>query len=260
MSFHKQQPLEVSIPQLKAWFDSELGQELLNAETKAVERMVATLFGVHLVQFSVDARINLHKESPVNYCFSLIPRSDLGINDSNIIASYTEVPIAHESIDVVVLHHTLDFTDSPHQVLREVSRILKPGGHVIIVGFNPFSIWGLYRLFSRKKERAPWSGHFISHHRLSDWLKLLELTELKHVSGYHHAPLERKSFRNRFSWITNWAKRSPAKNGAFSILLARKDIAGMTPLRSGWGLRRLINIPVVKPAAKGSLRETRESR
>lgn len=260
MSVHKQPPIEQSLPQLKAWFDSELGQELLNAERQAIERIVPTLFGMHLVQFSVDSRISLYKESPVTHCFSLIPQLDLGVDEFNIVASNTEVPLAHESVDVVILHHTLDFTDSPHQVLREVSRILRPGGHVIIVGFNPLSIWGLYRLFSRKKTLAPWSGHFISHRRLSDWLKLLELTELKHVSGYHHAPLERKSFRSQFSWITNWAKRSPAKNGAFSVLLARKDIAGMTPLRSGWGLRRLISIPVVEPAAKGSLRETRESR
>ena len=56
------------------------------------------------------------------------------------------------------------------------------------------------------------------------------------------------------------ADRFPGHHGAFSVLLARKDIAGMTPLRSGWGLRRLISIPVVEPSARGTLRETREHR
>lgn len=260
MSFHKQQPLEILLPQLKAWFDSDLGRELLTTESEVVDKIVSTLFGMHLAQFSVDSRVQLYKESPVSHCFSVIPRLELGIDDHNIVADNTQVPLAHESVDVVLLHHALDFTDSPHQVLREASRILRPGGHVVIVGFNPLSLWGLYRLFSRKKNLPPWCGHFISHRRLSDWLKLLELTELKHISGYHLAPLEKSTLRSRLPCMKNWVKPSPAKNGAFSVMLARKDIAGMTPIRPGWALRRLINIPVAEPSTRDSLRKIRESR
>lgn len=260
MSFRKQQPLELLLPQLKQWFDTELGQELLAAERDAVERIISTLFGMHLAQFSVDSRLQLFKESPVSHCFSVIPKLDLGVAENTIVADNTEVPLAHESVDVVLLHHALDFTSSPHQVLREASRILRPGGHVVIVGFNPISFWGLYRFFWRKKELPPWSGHFISHKRLSDWLKLLELTELKHLSGYHRLPLEKGKWRNRFSFLEGVARSGPGHKGAFSVLLARKDIAGMTPIRSGWGLRRLITLPVAEPSARGSLRKIRESR
>lgn len=259
MSFHKQPPLESLLPQLKTWFDSELGAELLQAEMEMVERVISTLFGVHLAQFSVDSRIQLFKESPVSHCFSVIPKIELGIPENTIVADNAAIPLAHESVDVVVLHHALDFTHSPHQVLREASRILRPGGHVIIVGFNPFSYWGAYKWLWRKKEGAPWCGHFISHKRLSDWLKLLELTELKHLSGYYRLPLENSKWRRRFSYFGGGARRWPGHNGAFSVLLARKDIAGMTPIRSGWGLRRLITLPVAEPSTRGSLRKSRES-
>lgn len=260
MSFRKQQPLELFLPELKEWFDSELGQELLASEKVQVDRIVSTLFGMHLVQLSVDCRVQMFGESPVTHCFSVVPTLELGLSDNNVIANNAEVPLAHESVDVVILHHALDFTDSPHQVLREASRVLRPGGHVIIIGFNPISYWGLNRLIKRKKELAPWLGHFISHRRLSDWLKLLELTELKHLSGYYRLPFEKAKWRSRFSFLEGLASRLPGHHGAFTVSLARKDIAGMTPLRSGWGLRRLISLPVAETAVRGSLRKKREHR
>jgi len=260
MTFDTQKSLEELSPELKAWFDSVLGKELLSAEQAVVDRIVPTLFGMHLAQFSVDPRVKLYDKSPVTHCFSIIPSTELGVDENNLVAENKEIPLAHESVDVVLLHHALDFTDSPHQVLREASRILRPGGHVVIVGFNPLSLWGLYKHFSRKKQLPPWCAHFISHRRLSDWLQLLHLTELRHISGYDCQSLEKPTMRSRLACVRNTMKRSPAENGAFSVMLARKDIAGTTPLRSGWTLRRLINIPVPEPSTRGSLRKLRENR
>ena len=259
MSYHKQPPLESVLPQIRTWFDSELGQEFLADERDSVDRIVSTLFGMHLAQFSVDSRIQLFESSPVVHSFSVIPTLELGIQDNNIVAKHEEIPLAHESVDVVVLHHALDFSDAPHQVLREASRILRPGGHVVIVGFNPMSYWGFYRFLKRKKNLPPWLGQFLSHKRLSDWLKLLELTELKHLSGYHRFPFETRKWRRRLRLLESISRRMPGHSGAYSILLARKDIAGMTPLRSGWGLRRLISLPVAEPTARDTLRKTIEN-
>ena len=215
MSFRKQPSIDLLVPQLKEWFDSELGAEFLNAERAVVDRITSTLFGMHLAQFSVDSRVKLFEESPVSHCFSVVPATELGLSDNNIVAKNDEIPLAHESVDVVILHHALDFTDSPHQVLREASRVLRPGGHVVIIGFNPNSYWGIKHLFGCGKHTAPWCGHFISHGRLSDWLQLLELTELQHLSGYHQLPFEMLKWRKRFSFFGGLANCFPGHHGAF---------------------------------------------
>ncbi len=68
---------------------------------------------------------------------------------------------ANDNIDVVLLHHLLDYVDSPQDVLREAARVVLPMGHLVIVGFHPVSSWGLWRQVARFRGRAPWTGRFI---------------------------------------------------------------------------------------------------
>ena len=60
----------------------------------------------------------------------------------SLTCDFTELPFASHSLDLVVLPHVLEFSTDPHQVLREVERVLIPEGQVIICGFNPTSLWG----------------------------------------------------------------------------------------------------------------------
>ena len=82
------------------------------------------------------------------------------------------LPFAENGVDLIVLPHVLEFTDEPHQLLREVHRVIRPEGHLIIAGFNPFSLFGAKRYFGRE-QTMPWTGNFIALYRLKDWLSLL---------------------------------------------------------------------------------------
>lgn len=257
MSFQSQPPLKVMTPDLKAWFDSEVGRELLEAESALISRILPTLFGYHLVQIGVDSRICLYDESPVRNKFVVVPSLALGLADNCVVADSSELPFEQHSVDVVILHHALDFAQSPHQVLREAARILRPGGHLLVVGFNPASLWGLYRRFKGKQPKAPWNGHFISHRRLSDWFQLLELAELKRRSEYFLAPFENEKWRKRCCFFERWGHRAFKERGAFTLMLARKDVAGMTPIKEERARGRLINLPVAEPSVRGQISEGR---
>ncbi|WP_315983155.1 methyltransferase domain-containing protein [Aliamphritea spongicola] len=151
MLLKQQPPLEECLPALREWFDSDLGQQLLDAEQALLDRLLPTLFGYYLVQISVDNRLDLGRESPIKHRIRINPVIELGMNEQALVAKNEELPLEHNSCDVVVLHHALDFAQSPHQVLREAARILRPGGHLILLGFNPVSTWGLYRALKWQK-------------------------------------------------------------------------------------------------------------
>lgn len=100
-----------------------------------------------------------------------------------IIADVDELPIRSGSIDACLLAHLLDFSNDPHQILREVERVLTPDGWIIISGFNPYSLVGLGRLLPNLRRRLPWSARMFSPERVLDWLHLLGF-EVVHLEGF----------------------------------------------------------------------------
>lgn len=160
-------PNDPSIHSLAAWYESPLGHYLLERERAFFDTEVADVFGFHALQFGLSSHDFL--------CGNRIStRSTIGIEAGVAIRADTcELPIATSSIDLVVLPHTLEFSQNPHQLLREVQRILVPEGHIVLSGFNPWSLWGLARLIARRGQDYPWCGQFISLPRLKDWIALL---------------------------------------------------------------------------------------
>ncbi|WP_010325478.1 class I SAM-dependent methyltransferase [Marinobacterium stanieri] len=252
MKFSAQMPQHKLAPLLAEWFDSELGQELIEHERALAEQVLPTLFGYHLLQVGYDCRQTLFETSPVSRKVMLIPAMQLGAGPFTILAEHEELPVLNNEVDVVILHHALDFATNPHQVLREAARVLRPGGHLVSFSFNPASYWGLRRL-TRRRVPPMWSGHFIRLGRLHDWLSLLEMTELKTRSACHHLPLKSPKWRQRLRWFEKLSQRVPMHSGATMMVLARKDVVGMTPIKPEWRRRRILSMPVPepKPTARG---------
>ncbi|MGD0960720.1 MAG: methyltransferase domain-containing protein [Methylomonas sp.] len=83
------------------------------------------------------------------------------------------LPIMTESMDLVILPHLLEFDAQRFQTMREVNRVLKPGGELIILNFNPYSFSVRCQFIWDKKLADSWRAYFISRARILDWLKLL---------------------------------------------------------------------------------------
>lgn len=83
------------------------------------------------------------------------------------------LPIQTESVDMVILPHLLEFDAQRFQTMREVNRVLKPGGELIILNFNPFSLSVRFQFLWDRKLADSWRAHFISRGRVLDWLKLM---------------------------------------------------------------------------------------
>jgi SAM-dependent methyltransferase len=150
-------------------------------------------------------------------------------------------------VDVVVLHHLLEFEPHPHQVLREVNRVLIGEGHAVIIGFNPWSLWGLWRHALAWRHQPPWCGCFFSQRRVKDWLRLLgfDIVHARHF--YFRPPVKGPFFTTLFSfWEKTGAYRWPYCGGAY-IVVAKKRLVCLTPIWAATASARIIPDEVVEP-------------
>jgi SAM-dependent methyltransferase len=140
-------------------------------------------------------------------------------------------PLPDQSIDLVVMQHSLDFTRRPHQMIREASRVLVPNGNIVIIGFNPFSWWGGVRTLMPFASHMPWVANMVGMRRLKDWLTLLGFSVSDSATLGHLWPVT--LFPQRFSLrVDSVMAGGPALMGNFYMLVAQKTTLGTTELRS----------------------------
>jgi SAM-dependent methyltransferase len=154
---------------------------------------------------------------------------------------------------VALLPHTLDFSDDPHSVLREVSRVLRPEGHVVILGFNPMSLWGVRRLVARRPLTPPWSAHFLRLARVKDWLKLLDFECTVGSMLYYRPPVAGETAMDRLYFMEKAGDRWWPLMAAVYLIVAKKRVFGMTPLPIEWKARPQGALAGAKPAMLGSV-------
>jgi SAM-dependent methyltransferase len=163
---------------LMDWLESPAGQELLQQERLQAARVLEGVFGDQIVQVGCWGKPGWLLESArTQFAAVLAPAAGAGIGALSV---GNRLAVLTDSVDAVFLPHTLEFGQDPHGILREVHRVLRPDGKLIVLGFNPMSWWGIrHRLAA--KGYPPGLRRQISQRRLSDWLRLLSLG----IDGVH---------------------------------------------------------------------------
>jgi SAM-dependent methyltransferase len=223
---------------LRQWFATVPGAEILEAERQALDQILPNLFGYHLLQVGIPAHVNLVESSRISHCMVLDdtpPSATRG--DAALHCLYAEagaLPVASDSLDVLLLPHTLELEANPHEVLREADRTLVPEGHVVILGFNPWSLWGLWRLLTGWRQRAPWCCRFFSINRIKDWLALLGFDTLHVRTYFFRPPFQSAGIMRRFRFLERAGERWWPILGGGYVLVARKRVSTLTPIRPRW--------------------------
>ena len=228
-------PGDDNLTQLRDWYRTPLGQTLEAAELAAVRDALGTLFGFHLLLAAPPWQVSPLDASRVSQRLIM---SSTRVEASALLGTPQALPIIADSLDAIVLPHTLEFVEQPHEVLREVERCLIPEGHVLILGFNPYGLWGLWRLVHGWRHRLPWPGRFISQTRVRDWLALLGFDTLSCRPVLFRPPLQGLAAPQRLQSLDRLAQRGWPVPAAGYQLLARKRVVGMTPIRPRWRPRR----------------------
>lgn len=240
--------------QLEFWFESRLGRHLLAQEQACLQEKAAAIFGYHVIQIgSPSPRFDLLKQCPARNRIVL----DRGIGQSEIDLSADPryLPLASDSIDGVILPHTLDFSQNPHQLVREVERVLIPEGKVLLSGFNPWSQWGVGRLFRRRSGNMPWCSHFFSYRRVQDWFSLLGF-DLEYVIYLNYRPpFHNQAVMQKLAFMESLGRRVWPMLGGVYVMQAVKRTVTVTPIRmKKWRVKKRVLPAAAEPTARSSSR------
>jgi SAM-dependent methyltransferase len=213
---------------LQEWLATPLGQYLLEKEQSYLDDVTPDIFGFHALQLGMPG-VDLLKASRIAH------RMRIAATDHpDVYAKSHELPLATQSIDLVLLPHVLEFAAAPHEILREVDRVMMPEGRLVIVGFNPWSLWGLRSSIGFSRNEVPWSGRFISLLRVKDWLALLGFdVSAGRLVGYA-PPFDSEKLRRRFGFMEPAGDRWWAVGGAVYMLQAIKRVRGMRLIMPAW--------------------------
>jgi len=234
------------------WFRGSNGGRLDAAEQDILQRFSRDLFGYYLVYLHHFAeQADFLDECPIRK--KLLLCASPGAGQCDLCALGERLPLRTDGLDAVILRHTLDFAEDPHQVLREVERVLIPEGRVLVVGFNPWSLWGLWRLFLKWRGRVPWCGHFLSYRRVADWLGLLGF-DIEYTDVAAFTPPVPDRWQRKLGPLERLGRRVWPMFAGVYVIRAVKRVSTVTPMRLRWqGLRVLSPGGVVEPSARGGL-------
>jgi SAM-dependent methyltransferase len=227
-------PLSESLRSLNAWFLTPLGKRILSCEKALVDEEIVNIFGYHLLQLSVVDSVDLTGASRILHKFALYP---LPVCSPLVRAraDFHHLPLPPDSVDVVLLHHALDYSQSPHQVLREASSVLVSRGHILIVGFNPWSLLGLWRWVARLFSRGVhWRHQSLRLGRLLDWLTILDMEPIVIKQGFYTGYSGRNEDNPFLQWVERWSKKLGLPCGGVYLIVARKVTFAKIPMKPQW--------------------------
>jgi SAM-dependent methyltransferase len=227
-----------------AWLQTPPGQYLLKWEQAQIDAAVADVFGFHAVEVALPGLDALRaNRMPLRASMVLAgePSDAVAQGRSAIhVEAFEDLPFQSDSLDLLVLPHALEFAADPHQVLREVERVLRPEGRVIVVGLNPYSLWGL-----RQMGRAvlgnylPTESELISLPRLRDWFKLLALELDKGHFGGYAWPARSQTWFERQGTLERAGDHWWPICGAFYLVSGVKRVRGMRVIGPAWKRARV---------------------
>lgn len=241
---------------MQQWFDSPPGSYLLEWEQARYDEAVVDAFGYHGLQLGMPLLDGLRANRMPHRWYAPGHPELLGAGPQapQLLADPVALPFPENSIDLLLLPHTLEQSHDPHAALREAARVLVPEGRLVISGFNPVSLWAWRQARARWYQRLghgslylPDAGEAIGHWRLRDWLRLLSFEVESLELGCYRPAVRSARWLRRFAWMDPVGARAWPIFGAAYFVVAVKRVHGMRLLEPAWrtsAKRAGVSLPV----------------
>lgn len=214
----------------KYWLKSRSAKRLLALQSAWLQSQLGRFSGAHLMFHGLAQNTDFLRESPIRHAFRLGVPWQQGVVAADAWMTSSDWPLGDQSISLVVMQHSLDFTRRPHQMIREAARVLTPSGYLVIIGFNPWSWWGGVQKMMPLATEMPWLANSVSMSRLKDWLMLLDFSIQSTDTMGHVWPIT--MLPEDLSQRVDNILAGPSSMGNLYMIIAQKTMIGMTSIRS----------------------------
>lgn len=242
--------MTVPIINLAQWYASPAGQHLRQWEQARCDQAVGDCFGYHALQIGSEhlpllrnSRIQQRWVAGIDLPPALAQRP---AQPPHLVLEPMALPFAQASLDLVLLPHTLEASADPHATLREVARVLVPEGRLLVIGFNPNSLWGMQqgsralaqRMGSSTPPFIPDVDDLIGYRRLRDWLRLLGFEVNGGRFGCYRPGLHSPKWFEHLDWLERAGDRWWPFWGGVYFLQAIKRVKAPRLLQPRWKLAK----------------------
>lgn len=240
--------LDTTFRQMDLWYRSILGSYLFEAERMELDRCLEAYFGAHLVQIGGPSETFLFEKSPILHRVRLSPEYASVFRGPCVQGLVNHVPFLPESIDLILMPHVLEFISRPAELFRQCNTVLVPEGHLIILGFNPFSLWGLAKHLTNRAS-LPWRGRFRSRSSVCRELMREGFEIEKDLSLFFRPPVSSHCLKKMLV-LEVLGRLFWGKFGGVYLIVAKKRILSVLPPKK-IQLGKAANFPgYLEPSAK----------
>lgn len=237
-----------AIASISAWYQTPIGARVGRDLTQCLARRAEDAFGYHAVVMGatlpLGTRLRIRHVTQVSPSVAAMGGPAPGAGNeypgAGLVADFTALPIASEAADLVIALHVLENMRQPHDLLREMDRIVRPEGRLMIVGVNPVSLFPVARFLGRSCYAPLLRGHRHAAWRLVDWLRVLgyEINAVEHVGGL--CPTCHVRRYERFRPLRDWSLRWAWFLHGFYVIDATRRESTPTAIRPAFRFRELM--------------------
>ncbi len=159
----------------------------------------------------------------------------------DILCDAEAIPLPEASVDGVVLSEVMEHLERPEQVLRELARILRPGGHGIVT--MPF----MYPLHADPHDFQRWTQEKLRREFVAAGFEVVSIEPLGGAISAIHTLLLNLPWRSNPSLPMRLLASLAGRTVNLALWLDRRVPEASSHITSGWGA--VVRKPVAASAA-----------
>lgn len=247
MRHDDQAPVRHPTELISRWYETPMGVRMAKDLAACLERLADDAFGYHAVMVGavlpLVPRLRIRARTQVAATVEELTTTPL----MAVQADFEYLPIETESADLVIALHVLESSREPHEIMRELDRIIRPEGRVLIVGVNPVSLWNLKKIGQQSwlgQGKMAQTSYLAGQHRAAwrvvDWLRLLgyDVHSVEHLGGV--CPTTRPRFYDKMSAMRALSGKWLWFMQGFYVIDAVRRVSTPTAIRPAFRLPRMM--------------------